>query len=46
MFYAIPGENFSREDQENQHEGESVGLRLLWLSSLWCLAGISGRNSF
>jgi hypothetical protein len=26
MFRAIPGEKFSREDQENQHEGKSVGL--------------------
>jgi hypothetical protein len=29
MFRAIPEENFSREDQENQHEVESVGLRRL-----------------
>jgi hypothetical protein len=29
MFRAIPEENFSREDQENQPEVESVGLRRL-----------------
>jgi hypothetical protein len=28
MFHAIPRGNFARGDQENQHEGGSIGLRL------------------